>query len=48
MSTYRMGKSFANHVSDKELIFKIHSELTQLNKKNNHKQTNLKMGRGIK
>ena len=37
-------KIFANHVSDKVLIFRIYKELLQLNHK---KQTVLKMGKGL-
>ena len=37
------GKTFANHISDKELILKIYKELIQLNSK---ERVPLKMGRG--
>ena len=33
-TTYRMGKIFANHISDKGLICKIHKKLLQFNSNN--------------
>ena len=38
-----MGKKFANHISDKELILKIYKNLIQLNSKGT---VPLRMGRG--
>ena len=38
-------KIFANNVTDKGFIFKIHKQLIQLNNKKNPKQFNQKMGR---
>jgi len=38
-------KRFANNVTDKGFIFKIHKQLIQLNNKKNPKQFNQKMGR---
>ena len=32
-TTYRLGKIFANHVTDKDLIIKIYKQLIQLNSK---------------
>ena len=39
-----MKKIFANHATDKRLIFKIHKQLIQLNIKKKTKQFNQKMG----
>ena len=46
MRSIEWGELFANHVSNKELIFKIYKEPRQLNSKKK-KPTNLKMGREI-
>ena len=35
-ATYGMRKIFANHISDKKLVSKIHKELIQLNSKINN------------
>ena len=36
--TYRLGKIFANNVTKKGLISKIHNQLTQFNNNNNETQ----------
>ena len=46
MSAYRIGEMFANHISDKELIYKILMNLYSSIKK--HKQSTLKIGRETK
>ena len=46
MPAYRIGEMFANHISDKELIYKILMNLYSSIKK--HKQSTLKIGRETK